>query len=143
MSYIDSLALRLKRSERFKELVFAPISNRITIEGEHLTIPLMEIQSNALNMFLHGDVGPKGLTDLWLTFPLDNIRKNESSLLMKKRGYAAIKGKVHLHMYSNELGVYSYKFRTSKRKFYKKRGVSQQFRIDRKAFRLQRKKMMK
>ncbi len=136
---IDKVAARLFAKQLLKDIKFAPITNTITITGSHIDIPLMEIQSTGIDLFVEGYVDNKKNTNVWLSVPLDNITRNPTKDIPEKRGYAATKRKVYLEVISDEEGEVRTKFRIRKKKFYDHRGISDQFKEDKKRYRTIRK----
>ena len=145
---LDLLAKKIKMKKRFEKIRFAPITNLLTIKGNDIQIPEMEIQSNAINMFIEGTLSyaadgngkhNSNNTNLWVSIPLDNLKSSDRSIIPKKRGYAATRRKVYLELKANKKGKNKFKLRTSKRKFYKHRGILNQYREDKKKYRKMRK----
>ena len=143
MAPLDSLAKKIRMEKRFKDLRFAPIENTFTINGQDVYIPLMEVQSNAINLFLEGTLSYGDQTNIWVSIPLDNVKKADRSIIPEKRGYAAAKNKVYIEVTSDENGQNQFKFRLFKRKFYKQRGISSQYKKDKKKYKKIRKEAKK
>lgn len=133
---IDKIAAKLFARQLLKDIRFAPISNTITITGSHIDIPQMEIQSTGIDLFLEGYVDNKKKTNLWLSVPLDNIKRSPTNEIPAKRGYAATKRKVYLEVTSDHEGGMKSKFRLCKKKFYDQRGISDQFKEDKKRYKI-------
>jgi hypothetical protein len=140
---LDELAAKIGMKKRFKLLSFAPIQNNLNFKGTDIDIPLMEIQSNAINMFLEGTYSYGTNTNIWVTIPLDNLKKNNRSVIPPKRGYAAIKRKIYVEVTTDENSKNKFKFHLRKRKFYEQRGIPKQYRTDLKMNRKMRKEMKK
>jgi hypothetical protein len=134
MPTLDTIASKVLMKKRFADLRFAPIENQITIDGQNIEIPLMEIQSNAINLFLEGILSYGDQTNIWITIPLNNLKKADRSIIPPKRGYAATKSKIYIEVTSDEAGNNKFKLRTSKRKFYKSRGIISQYRKDKRKY---------
>ena len=132
LSIIDDIAAKLKKKKRFSDIAFAPIANRITINGTFLDIPLMEIQSNVLNLFVEGTVAPSNQTNIWISVPMKNLKKPKKDTIPEKRGYSATKNKVYLELSADKEGKYKMKFRLKKKKFYEYRGMTERFKADKK-----------
>ena len=130
LAAIDTIAAKLKKRKRFSTISFAPISNRITINGTEILIPLMEVQSNALNLFIEGRVHPPDNTNIWISVPLKNLRKPKKNVPIEKQGYHSTKNKVYLEFAPDKEGKYKMKLRLKKKKFYQKRGIPEQFKKD-------------
>lgn len=141
MAPLDSLTRKIRKEKRFAKLRFASIENRITIDGEQIEIPLMEIQSNAINLFLEGTLSYGNHTNIWVSIPLDNLKKADRSIVPKKRGYAASKKKLYFEVTSDEAGHNKFKIRWFKRKFYKSRGIMSKYRKDKRKYRKKRKEL--
>lgn len=136
---LDQIAIKLKQKNRFKELKFAPISNRLIIDGKNIEIPLMEIQSNALNLFVEGTLSYGDETNIWVSIPVDNLKKADRSIVPAKRNYAATRHKIYIEVTTDEFGENQFKIRSSKKKFYKQRGILEQYKIDKKKWKKWRK----
>lgn len=128
---LDEIAERLKRKKRFKELRFAPLSSTFIIDGKNMEIPLMEIQSNAFHMFVEGTLSQGDETNLWVSIPYDNLKKTDISTIPEKIGYPATGNKVHIEIFTNKDGENTYKIHSTKRKFYKQRGILEQYKQER------------
>ncbi len=129
LAIIDSIANKVIFKKRYKDIMFAPLTAQIIIRGEHLEIPLMEVQSNALNLFVEGDVKPDDLTNVWITIPMENLEKKDLTVIPEKRGYAMVRDKVFLEATTLQ-GQLKMKFHFSKRKFYERRGTLHLFKED-------------
>jgi len=136
---IDRLARKLRVAKFFHDIKFAPITNHISIIGNRIEIPQMEIQSTSINLFVEGHIDKSDKTNLWLSVPLDNVRKMRDGILREKRGYAGTKMKIFLEVKSGKRKTKTH-FRLRKRKFYKQRGILKQYKEDRKKYRAIRKK---
>lgn len=129
---LDEIAAKLHMKKRFEEIRFAPISNRLEIKGPDIIIPQMEIQSNAINMFVEGTLSYGDNTNIWVSIPIDNLKKADRSIIPEKRGYAATRRKVYIEVTTDKNGDNRFKFRNTKRKFYKQRGILKQYKLDKK-----------
>ena len=120
--WMEKIGKKLWHPKRFKKLKFAPITNQLTFINDSIYVPLMELQSNAFNIFIDGyyhDDYP----NIWLSIPLFNLKKRDLSIVPIKEGYARRKTKFHLEYGQHKKPKPSFKFRLSKRKFYKDRGL--------------------
>ncbi len=140
---LDAIAARLRMEKRFQELRFAPIIGEITIQGQEINFPQLEIQSNAIHLFMEGTLSYGDLTNIWVSIPLNNLKRTNRYIIPDKTGYAASKRKVHIEVTSDEAGDNQFKFRLSKRKFYKSRDILEQYKIDKKRDRAIRKALRK
>ena len=131
ISFIDEMARKLYAYRLFHDIKFAPISNLIKINGTRIDIPQMEIQSTGANVFVEGYVDPENETNVWVSFPLDNLMRDTTSVIPDLRGYAATKRKVHLEIFSDDDKIKT-KLRWRKKKFYQKRGIIEQYKLDKK-----------
>ncbi|MCC6727107.1 MAG: hypothetical protein IT258_21570 [Saprospiraceae bacterium] len=138
---LDELAAKIRMKKRFEHLRFAPIHNNLRIKGGDIDIPLMEIQSSAINMFVEGTYSYGPNTNIWVTVPLDNLKKNKGLVIPEKRGYAAIKRRIYVEVTPDKNGKNKFKFHLRKKKFYKQRGMPEQYRADLKMYRKLRKEM--
>ncbi len=140
---LDAIASRLRMEKRFQELRFAPIIGELTIKGEEINFPQLEIQSNAIHLFMEGTLSYGDLTDIWVSIPLNNLKRTNRYIIPKKTGYAASKRKVYIEVTSDENGDNQFKFRLFKRRFYRTRGILEQYKIDKKRGRAIRKALRK
>jgi len=92
----------------------------------------MEIQSTALHLFVEGNFGKNDATNLWISVPLDNLKKADRSVIPEKLGYAGAKHKVYLEALSDKDGKIHLKFHPTKKKYYIERGIPEQYKIDKK-----------
>jgi hypothetical protein len=140
---LDQLAAKIGMKKRFAEVSFAPIENRLTFKGSDIGIPLMEIQSNAINMFIEGTYSYGDNTNIWVTIPFYNFKSSNRSIIPKKRGYEAARAKIFVEVTTGEKGENKFKFHLRKKKFYKQRGIPEQYRKDIRKFRQLRKENKK
>ncbi len=140
---LDSVTAKVGMQKRFSELRFAPLTNSITIQGQELYIPQMEIQSNAFNMFVEGVLSYGDATNIWISIPLANLKPSKRKDIPEKRGYDATKNKVYVEITSDENGENKFKFHTNKKKFYEQRGISDQYKTDKEASKKRWKKLRK
>jgi len=136
---MEDLGERFKREEQFYHILFAPLANTITIKESRIDLPRMEVQSTAGNVFVEGHVDNEEGSNLWITIPLSNLKKKDLLQPPSPQGYAAAKWKVFLEFYSDDAEPMDQKLRISKRKFYKKRDMLKQLKIDRRKWRKWRK----
>ncbi|MCU0347159.1 MAG: hypothetical protein MUC59_09450, partial [Saprospiraceae bacterium] len=136
---LDELAAKIHMKKRFEHLRFAPIHNTLRINGADIEIPLMEIQSTAINMFVEGTYSYGKNTNIWVTVPLDNLKKNKGLVIPPKRGYTVIKRRIYIEVTTDENDKNDFKIHLRKKKFYKQRGIPEQYRADLKMYRKMRK----
>ena len=120
--YMEKIGRKLWHSKRFKNVKFAPISNNLTFINDSLYVPLMEIQSTAFGIFVEGHYH-KDYPNIWLSIPLFNLKKRNLSIVPDKEGYIRRKPKFHMEYGRHKKSEPNFKFRTTKRKFYKLRGL--------------------
>jgi len=135
---LDEIADKFFMKKRFAKINFAPLRNNLTIKGTEVDIPLMEIQSNAINLFVEGNLSYGDKTDLWVSIPLFNLKKRNLDEVPKKRGYYGRKFKIHVNVTSDEDGENKFKIHLTKRKFFKARGLLEQHKADKKKYRKER-----
>ena len=129
---LDAIASRLRMEKRFQELRFAPITGEVSIKGQEVEFPRLEIQSNAIHLFMEGTLSYGDLTNIWVSIPINNLKRTNRWIIPEKTGYALAKRKVYIEVTSDEVGDNQFKFRMFKRKFYKSRGILDQYKIDKK-----------
>ncbi len=143
MATLDSLAQKIRMKKRFAEVRFATIENRFTINGQDIEIPMMEVQSNAINLFLVGTLSYTDKTNIWIAIPLDNLKKRNLLNVPKKRGLAAAKRMVYVEVTTDEAGDNKFKFKLSRKKYYTKRGIAPLYRKEKREFKKTRKELKK
>ena len=120
--WLEKIGRKLRYPSRFKNVKFAPISNHLTFVNDSLYVPLMEVQSNAFDVFVEGHYH-KEYPNIWLSIPLFNLKERDLSVLPDKEGYARRRTKFHLEYARHKKQEPSFKLRLRKRKFYKDRGM--------------------
>lgn len=71
------------KKRKLDSLKFATIKNEIIINNGNIHIPRMEVATSALNLFIGGDYGLNGTTNLHIQVPLNNITKRDQTTKMK------------------------------------------------------------
>ena len=137
---LDKIAAKIMMKKRFKTVRFAPIANSLNFQGQDIQIPLMEIRSNAITMFLEGTLSYGDNTNIWVTIPLSNLTAGDLSTIPDKKDYAAFKWKIYVEVTTDEFGENQFKLRFSKRKFYKQRGILEQYKLDKRKYKERRKR---
>ena len=74
---------KIFQKRHLDSLQFASIQNNITIQNGNIHIPRMEIATSALNLFVGGDYGLNGKTNLHIQVPLNNFTQKDQSKKMK------------------------------------------------------------
>ena len=143
LGVIDSLAEKIHHERRFADLRFAPLTSTIVVDGHQIDLPLMEIQSNALQLFAEGRYQQNQSSEFWISIPLSNLKKPKLDSIPDKTGYALAGKKVFLAITQDEEGKPMLKFRTSKRRLYRAFDMLRQYRIDQKRYRKIRKEAKK
>jgi len=92
---------------------------------------------------MEGTLSYGDLTDIWVSIPLNNLKRTNRYIIPEKTGYAASKRKVYIEVTSDENGDNQFKFRLFKRRFYRTRGILEQYKIDKKRDRAIRKALRK
>ena len=122
LNVLDRISKKLFSPGLFSELSFAPLINVLQINGSRLEIPQMEVQTDEVDFFMEGHLDNNNNTNIWLSIPLDNIkRKNKASL--EPRDYEDTKRKFYFELKPDEKGKLQSKFRFRKKKFYTQRGL--------------------
>ena len=141
---IEKIADKLFLSRFFKDIRFAPILDTLTMSGTRIDVPLMEIQSNSIELFAEGHLDNVDGTNLWLSIPLANLKNlNLDKDVPEKMGYAATKNKIYIEIFTDSNGDITSKLRLRKRKYYKQRDILDQFKEDKKYYKEIRKKKSK
>ena len=143
LGIIDSLAEKIHHERRFADLRFAPLQSTILVKGHQIDLPMMEIQSNALQLFAEGRYQQNQSSEFWISIPLSNLKKPKLDSIPDKTGYALAGKKVFLAITQDGEGKPILKFRTSKRRLYRSFDMLSQYRLDQKRYRKIRKEAKK
>jgi hypothetical protein len=112
----------LFKKKRFEDIRFGPIENRIYIANNRVDIPLMQIQSTALDFFMSGYLGyGKVPTNLWTAIPRYNFKKRDYSVIPNKIGYAESGKKFFIEAKTGKKDKVKYKLHLSEKKYFKER----------------------
>lgn len=137
---LDDIAAKIMMKKRFSTLRFAPISNVFEIIGTEIKMPMTEIQTNTVNLFVEGQLSYLDATDIWVSVPVYNFLLSDPDTLTDKSGYHHRPMKLHVAVSSDEEGKNQFDIRFKRKKFYtKERGGVEQYRKDKRAFRRLRK----
>lgn len=120
LAILDSITNRVILRKRFKNLRFSPIVSKLVLDGDHVRIPVTEVQSNALHFFVEGDVQTEDRSNVWITIPFSNLLRRDLDLIPDKKGYAGVRDKLFIEI-TTEQNKPKFKFRISKNKYYKDR----------------------
>lgn len=71
------------KKRHLDSLQFATLQNNLTIQNGNIHIPRMEIATSALNVFVGGDYGLNGKTNLHIQVPLNNFTQKDQTKKMK------------------------------------------------------------
>ncbi|MEN8798634.1 MAG: AsmA-like C-terminal region-containing protein, partial [Flavobacteriaceae bacterium] len=113
---------KIFKKERVEDIRFQRISNTLIISDNILEIPLMEIQSSAFELFVAGHLGfADKPTNIWIGFPLANLKSRDVSNVPKKKGYIASGKKVYVEAKSDEKKGMKYVLHLTPKKYYKER----------------------
>ena len=72
------------KKRNFTEVRFAEIKNAVTIKDGIVTIPRMQVESSVIKLFVEGQYGLAGSTDLRIQVPLNNLKDKDRSNMNKK-----------------------------------------------------------
>ncbi|MFK7936169.1 MAG: hypothetical protein AB8G22_21825 [Saprospiraceae bacterium] len=140
---LEKLAAKVRMKKRFQNLRFAPIGGTFQIAGDRIFFPLTEVHSNAFQLFLEGRLSYGDDTNMWVSLPFFHLFFNDINELPKKAGYHAHPLKIHAEVTSDENGENQFKLHFTKKKFYKQRGILEQYKLDKKRWRQLRKSARK
>jgi hypothetical protein len=118
VSWAQSIGRKIRQEQRFDNVRFADIQNKLHYKNDTLHIPLMEIQSNAFDLFVEGYYHPAH-PNIWMSIPILNLKERDLSVVPEKEGYAKRKLKFHLQYALDKKKRKKLKLRLSKKKFYK------------------------
>ncbi len=122
---------KIFKKERVEDIRFKPIRNTLVISDNTLEIPLMEIQSSAFGLFIIGHLGFADVpTNIWVGFPLDNLKTRDVRNIPKKKGYIASGKKVYVEAKSDEKKGMKYVLHLTPKKYYKERDMLDVYRSE-------------
>ena len=105
----------LKRD--LSNITFDELKNKLTIRGDHIEIPRMEIASSAITMYVEGVYGLKNNTDLSMQIPWSNLRQVDSTYKPANKGVDAKVGpSIWLRAVSDETGKVKIKLQLFKKR---------------------------
>lgn len=136
---LKQIGRKAMMKKRFQQLRFAPLSGHLKLTDNRLPIPRTEIQSTALQLFVEGYYDLRTGPDLLVSLPLRNIGRGLLEVPPDTTGYAHSGWKVYLATVKDKGGNPKLKFRLGKRKFFKKRGRLEEFRMLKAKWRAERK----
>ena len=131
-SPIQNIANKIFRAERFEDIRFARVSDTLFINEKIVTIPQIEIQSNAFDFFVEGILGYEKNTNIWVSIPLRNLRRRNLARIPEKNGYWASGKKIFVQAKDDGTGKLKYKLRLNNKTRYKEQGILPQYKIDKK-----------
>jgi hypothetical protein len=112
----------LFKKKRFENIRFGPIKNTIYIANNRIDIPLIQIQSTALDFFTSGYLGyGEVLTSLWTAIPRYNFKKRDYNSIPTKIGYAESGKKFFVEAKTGKNNKVKYKLHLSEKKYFKER----------------------
>ena len=115
---------KIFRKERLQDIKFQPIRNTLYLSENTVEFPLMEIQSNAFELFVAGHLGFEDVpTNIWIGFPLNNLKKRDVQNVPDKKGYIAAGKKVYVEAKSDDKKGMKYILHLTPKKFYKERDM--------------------
>ncbi|WP_235296613.1 AsmA-like C-terminal region-containing protein [Portibacter marinus] len=125
---INAISRKIRREDRFRKLRFAPISTRVKVQGKRIEVEQTEIQSNAAQAFVEGTIDKSSPEDLWISIPIDNLKKPDLDTIPKQTGYEDSGLKIFLQWITSQSeDDGKVKFRLSKKKFFQERNESKEF----------------
>ncbi len=120
----------LFKKKRLENIRFDPIKNTLFVSNNTVEIPLMEIQSTALDFFISGHLGYGEVpTNLWTAIPLSNFKRRDSNTVPTKIGYAESGKKIYVEAKTGKKGTIKYKPHLSGKKYFKERELLSEYRL--------------
>lgn len=120
---------KIFKKERLQDIRFGPIKNTLFISDNTVEIPLMEIQSSAFELFVAGHLGLDNKpTNIWIGFPLANLKKRDIRNVPNERGYIEAGKKVYVEAKSDEKKGMKYVLHLNPKKYYKERDMLSTYR---------------
>ncbi len=119
---LQTMGRKLLMKKRFNDVLLGPLHLSATVDSGRLAMPLVEVQSTALQLFVEGDLDTVRGPDLLVSIPLRNIGRGKLTQSPPPTGYALAGRKVYLVLEPDEAGATQVKFRLGRRKYYRDRG---------------------
>lgn len=105
----------LKRD--LSNITFDELKNKLTVHGDRIEIPRMEIASSAITMYAEGVYGLKNNTDITMQIPWSNLRQVDSAYKPTNKGVDARVGpSIWLRAVSDETGKVKIKLQLFKKR---------------------------
>ncbi|MEN9600204.1 MAG: hypothetical protein RL596_2525 [Bacteroidota bacterium] len=81
---LEEIGDKYLKKRNLSDLRFAEISNKLTISQGVVSVPRMQIEATAFRLFIEGQYGIAGATDLRIQVPLSNLTAQDAGYVPKK-----------------------------------------------------------
>ena len=136
-----TVAKKVFKKERFQDIRFQPITDTLYLSNATLEIPLMEIQSTAIQLFVIGHLGFEDVkTNIWTAIPLSNFKSRDLKQLPDKKGYIESGKNVYVEAKTARDGSIKYVLHLTPKKYYQERGLISNYREEIRNYRYQRRR---
>ena len=133
------VANKVFKKERFQDIRFNSIKDTLYISESILEIPIVEIQSTAIQLFVLGHMGLEDIpTNIWTAIPLSNLKSRDLVSLPDKKGYIESGKNVYVEAKTAKDGTMKYVLHLNPKKYYQERGMISNYRQEIKEYRYQR-----
>ncbi|MCK0124995.1 AsmA-like C-terminal region-containing protein [Gelidibacter sp. F2691] len=95
-------SIPLLNSERFKNLRFRPIAQTFEIKNGEIIIPRTQIQSSAIHLFFEGRLKLNSYTNIWLSLPWKNLKRNDGLDFPEKTTFDEAGSKFYLQFIQDQ-----------------------------------------
>ncbi|PHI21286.1 hypothetical protein CEQ90_02485 [Lewinellaceae bacterium SD302] len=136
--FLAAIGKKAKMKKRFQHLRFSPLAGDLQLDSGRVYIPRLEIQNTGVQLFVEGYYDLVSGPDLLISLPLRNIGRGVLSDPPLPTGYAHSGWKVYLVNEAGKDGKPKTKFRLGRRRFYKQRGRLEEFRLEKRQLREER-----
>jgi hypothetical protein len=137
--FLLGIGKKAKMRKRFQHLRFAPLAGELRLDSGLITFPRLEIQNTGMQLFVEGSYHLTTGPDLLVSLPLRNIGRGRLNKPPPLTGYAKAGWKVYLVTRPDKDGKPETKFRLGRRRYFKQRGLLEEFKLEKRNFRLKRK----
>ncbi len=137
---IMSTAGKFLRDKRIDDIQFLPLNDTIKIHQGTIKIPELNVTSTAFTLYMKGDFRYDNKSNMLVSIPWSNLWFWDSEKMPEYKTFGQAGRKFHIHALGNEENTMDYKFRFTERKWYKKMGILEQYRSDKKRERRERRK---
>jgi hypothetical protein len=126
------------RRKRFERAHFGPMNLTIELDSGRVWMPRTEVQSTPLQFFVEGEIDSLTGPDFLVSVPIRNIGRGVLKNAPNHTGYAHAGLKVYMVLEQGKDGKTKTKFRLGRKRFFRERGRLEEFLLEKRAMKAQR-----